>query len=193
MTAAPLIDALRRKADEDADALWRNARADADGHRATLLQRAEEQRNAEARQLARKTDAFARAATSEAEGTARRNMATAKAALADRLHSLAVEALPELKTMTSFAALAAELPARSWQRVIVHPDDRIAARSAFPQAEVIGDPAIAGGMTVEDGAVCISNTFEARLESGWPEILPALMKEIVGNAGVSPAEEAAGD
>ena len=61
----------------------------------------------------------------------------------------------------------------------VNPEDRTAARSLFPQAEVIADATIAGGLDVEDGPVRISNTLQSRLESAWPEILPGLMKEIL--------------
>ena len=182
MTAAPLIDAIRRKATEDVDALWRKARADADAYRAGLVRAHDEQRNTAAQQLAAKSAGFARAATAEAETTARKNIAAAKAALADRLYRLAVEALPDLRNAAVFDALAAELPARAWQRVIVNPADRVAAQAAFPQAEVIANDAIAGGMDVEEGAVRISNTLETRLESAWPKILPELMKEILEEA-----------
>lgn len=179
MSAAPLIDTLRRKAKDDVDALWRKARADADEVQAALARAHDEQRTAAAQQLAAKSAGFVRATTIQAEGTARKNVATAKAALADRLHRLATEALPALRNAQLLPALAAELPARAWRRVRVHPEDRAAAQSLFPEADVIGDNAIAGGLDVEEGPVRISNTLEARLESAWPEILPGLMKEIL--------------
>lgn len=179
MSAAPLIDALRRKAKDDVDALWRKARADADEVQATLARAYEEQRIAAAQQLASKSAGFVRAATIQAEGTARKHVATAKAALADRLRRLAIDALPALRNAQLLPALAAELPTRTWRRVRVHPEDRAAAQSLFPKADVIADAVIAGGLDVEEGPVRIGNTLEARLESAWPEILPGLMKEIL--------------
>ena len=179
MTAAPLIDALRRKAKDDVDGLWSKARAEADSYRAGLARTKEEQRNAAAQQLAAKSAGFEHAATIEAQATARRTIATAKAALADRLHKLAIDTLPSFRNAGLFAALASELPARAWQRVVVNPEDRTAAQTLFPQADVIADAAIAGGMNVQEGPLRISNTLETRLESAWPEILPALMKEIL--------------
>lgn len=179
MSAAPLIDALRRKAKDDVDALWRKARADADALQATFARAREEQRGAAVQQLAAKSAGIVRAATIQAEGPARKNVATAKAALADRLRRLAGDALPTLRKAQLLPALAAELPAGSWRRVSVSPEDRTAAQTLFPRAEVIADAAITGGLDVEEGPVRISNTLEARLESAWPEILPGLMKEIL--------------
>ena len=184
MSGPTLIDALRRKATEDVEAVWQKARADAETHRAGQERATEERRTRAVQELSAKAADFARAATAEAERTARKTRAAAKAALADRLYRLAGEGLSDFRNShypDLFAALAAELPSRKWQRVTVNPADQSQAKKLFPQTEVVCDPAIAGGMDVEteEGRVRISNTLEARLEAAWPELLPGLMKEIL--------------
>lgn len=183
--AAPLIDDLRRQAKEDVGALWEKARTDADAHRAMLTGQCEEKRAASARQLAANTVEFERAANRDAEGTARSIVGRAKAALADRLHAVAVRTLPQMRTGGLLTSLIAELPARAWQRVTVSAADRAEAQTLFPHAEVIASEAIAGGIDVVDGAVRVRNTLEARLESAWPEILPGLMNEVLDAAAHS--------
>ncbi|HSP16561.1 MAG TPA: V-type ATP synthase subunit E [Thermoanaerobaculia bacterium] len=176
-----LTQALRRKAKEDAEAVWQKARADAESHRAAKARAYEEQRARAAEQLAAVSAELARRANSDAERGARRILATSKAALSDRLYRLAVETLGGLRDSELFEALAAELPARVWERVRVHPADQSIALKLFPRAEVVCDPGIAGGMDVEveQGRVRIINTLEARLQAAWPEILPALMKDVL--------------
>jgi vacuolar-type H+-ATPase subunit E/Vma4 len=187
MSGPTLIDELRRKAKEDVEALWRKTRADADAYRAERSRANEEERARAAQKLASSAADFAAAATIEAERTARTNRAAAKAAFANRLFRLAVEALPDLGSENLFAALAAELPSREWQRVIVNPADRDAAQRLFPHAEVVCNPAIAGGMDVEAdaGRIRVSNTLESRLQAAWPEILPGLMTEILAEVSHS--------
>jgi vacuolar-type H+-ATPase subunit E/Vma4 len=184
MTGPTLIDALRRKGTEEVEAVWQSARADADKRRAGAARAVEEQRARAAQEVAAQAADFERAAIAEAERTARKSRAAAKAALADRLHRLAVDLLPKFRDdhyPELFGALGAELPLRSWQRVTVNAADHGRAQECFPQAEVRDDPAISGGMDVEaeEGRVRIGNTLEARLETAWPEILPPLMKEVL--------------
>lgn len=184
MTIPTLIESLRRKANEDAAAFWQKARADAEAYRAGRNRAAAEQRARAAQALSASSSDFARVANAEAERTARAARASAKAALAGRLYGLAVQALPSFRDdryAELFAALAAELPSRTWQRVTVNPADEALARSLFSNADVVCDPAIAGGLAAEaeEGRIRVSNTLEARLAAAWPEIVPPLMKEIL--------------
>ena len=184
MTATTLIEELRAKAGEETLALWEKAEADAQDYRAGRQRAVEEQRTHAAQELAVRAADFERAAKREAEQTARKELAAAKAALADRLHTLAVKTLVSVRDHdypVRFSALAAELPSRKWQRVIVNPADRSMAQMLFPQATVATDPRIAGGMEVETeaGRVRVSNTLESRLEAAWPELLTALMNDIL--------------
>jgi len=76
--------------------------------------------------------------------------------------------------------LAAELPADSWYRVTVHPDDAPAAKKLFPGVIIETDVAIAGGLTVstENGDICIDNSLLRRLEKLWPELSGRTLAEL---------------
>jgi vacuolar-type H+-ATPase subunit E/Vma4 len=106
-----------------------------------------------------------------------------KVDLAGRLHALALEALGGLRNETYgdlFASLTAEIPSGAWQRVRVNPLDRSLAERHFPLATIVCDPAIGGGFEVEaeEGRIRIGNTLETRLDRAWPDVLPALMRDV---------------
>ncbi len=176
-----LVDALRRKAKEDSEALWQTARAAAETDRAEKARAVEQERARCAEELAKAAAAFARTANADAERAARRILALSKAALAERLYRIATESLPGFRNTELFAALAAELPSRAWERVTVNPADRVIARKLFPRTNVTTDASIAGGIEVEadGGRVHVDNTLEARLEAAWPEVLPGLMTAVL--------------
>jgi vacuolar-type H+-ATPase subunit E/Vma4 len=187
MTQAALIEALRRKGERDAEAIWEESRARAQARKADAA-RAIEQRCSE---IAQETAAIAkeleRAATAEAQHTARRIRLTASTALAGRLLGLALTSLPKFRDEQyeqRFAALAGELPSRPWQWVRVNPADQRLAETHFPPAQVACDEAIVGGAEVEaeDGRIRISNTLETRLRTAWPDILPGLIHHIFEEA-----------
>jgi vacuolar-type H+-ATPase subunit E/Vma4 len=183
VTRPTLIDALRRKAEADVEAVWQTARADAEKCRADGARAIEEERARAARDLSAAAADAARAATADAENKARQIRAASKAALADRLHRLAAEALPRFRNEAyaqRFAALARELPSRHWTRVVVNPADESLARQHFPQAEIVCDAAIVGGMDVEGEGMRVGNTLETRLEAAWPELLCEVMHDVVG-------------
>lgn len=184
MRGPTLIDELRRKAKQDADALWTKARTDADAYRNAQQHAIEEQRVHDAARLTAAAAEVERAATAGAEREARRICATAKSTLADRLRALAAGALPEFRNSDYprlFASLAEELPALAWQHVRVNPADETLAQTMFRGAAVSCDANIAGGVdaSAHDGRVKVTNTLDARLDSAWPEILPDLMKEVL--------------
>ena len=179
MSRAGLIEALRRNAAQEADALWRDARAEADKRRLQTDREVEAQRVAIARQSASAAQRFERSAITEAELQAQDIRSRAVAELSERLYRLATAELRRLREQQGeglFDVLAAELPALAWQRARVNPADETLARRAFPQAHIECDGVISGGMEVEaqDGRIRVSNTLETRLEEAWPELLPDL-------------------
>jgi vacuolar-type H+-ATPase subunit E/Vma4 len=184
VTRAGLIEALQRKAAEDVEALWRDARAEADRLRLEAARGIEEQRRAAAEQAAAAAGRLARAVAAQAERDVRDSRTDAASALATRLYGLARAELPRLaaeRRGTLFAALTAELPSLAWQKLRVNPADESAARRQFPQAEVDGDPTVAGGVDAEadSGRIRVNNTLDARLETAWPDILPGLIASIL--------------
>jgi vacuolar-type H+-ATPase subunit E/Vma4 len=184
VSRAALIEELRRKAVEDSEALWRDARAEAGNCRLEAAREIEDRRSAVAAQAAATALRLEEAAAAGAQREVREMLARATSALADRLHGLARVELARLHHAGaggSFEALAAELPHRTWERVCVGPADLEVARRMFPQAEIVCDARIAGGMEAQDeaGRIRVSNTLETRLESAWPDILPGLVAEIL--------------
>jgi len=91
------------------------------------------------------------------------------------LQALRSEAYPEV-----FSMLAQELPRLTWQTVRVNPDDAAIAKRYFPDAEIVPEASISGGVDVmtEDGGIRVINTFEKRLERAWTEILRLILQDI---------------
>jgi len=183
VTREGLIEALRRKAAEDAEGLRREAQAKADALRLEAERSVADERRtiaAESGAAIRRLTSTARAA---AERAARDYRIAERSALAARLYALARAALPGLREAgaeAGFAALAAELPALEWRELHVNPADAPAARRLFPKADVQCEPTIAGGLRAEahGGRISVDNTFEARLETAWPDLLPGLIRSI---------------
>jgi vacuolar-type H+-ATPase subunit E/Vma4 len=180
MGRAALIESLRSRAVEDVDALWRDTRASAESHRRELTGVLEQQRAAGALAAATLSRKLEDDASAEARRRAREVRAEAMLALAGRLRSLASAELPRLRSEGGerlFAALAAELPRRDWDRVRVNPADRDLASACVPGAAVECDESICGGLEVEaeGGRIRISNTLETRLDTAWPDMLPGLI------------------
>lgn len=182
MAHPALIDALRKSAEQKAAAIWRDARAAAEQCKADAAAAAEAQRAQTRQEIAAHERELADAG--EGEGKARKIRMAVTTALAERLYRLAHEVLPRFRNEeyeALFAALAGELPSRSWQRVSVNPADESLARARFSQAQIVCDEAIVGGMEVqaENGRIRISNTLETRLATAWPDILPGLVHAIL--------------
>ena len=179
-----LIEALHAAAEQKAATIWESARSEAEQCRVEAAHSVETRRE-EARQdlaaTARKLedDAIGRA---EAEAKTIR-IATGKT-LAERAYRLASDSLPRFRDggyESLFAALAGEIPEGPWRRVRVNPADLRLAQEFFPDAEIVPDESVTGGLEVEaeDGRIRISNTLETRLERAWPVVLPGLINDIV--------------
>ncbi len=166
------IRSLRAEAEREAG----RVRADAEARIAALqAERARERAAAE--------DADTESVLAEAAAEARRMRLGSERALAERLFTLAREALPALRNVgyaDVFAAFVRELPAFSWKTVRVNPEDVSLARKHFPGAEVVADPGITGGFIVisEGDEARVVNTLEQRLATLWDEMLPEIMKDV---------------
>lgn len=187
MSRAALIESLQRQAAEDAEAVWREAKADAEKYRHELAQALEQQRAHGQQASAETARRLDEAATVEAQRRAREISMNAAIALAGRLRRLALAELPRSPIEDAeqfFVALARELPAHEWQTVRVNPSDRDRARKNFPGADVVCDNAITGGMEVEAeaGRIRVSNTLETRLATAWPDVLPGLIAKVLAES-----------
>lgn len=102
-----------------------------------------------------------------------------------RLHERALSCLKLLSGGDAgqvFRALAAELPALPWHTLRVAPDDAALASAHFPDATIIPDETISGGLkaSTADNSLTVDNTLETRLERIWPDLLPDLVSELRG-------------
>lgn len=182
MPHAALIDAVQQQTAAAIAAVWSEARADAARCKGDADRAIEQHREQHAARLREFTAACIREARSDAARRSRAIRAAARAAIADRLRVLAAASLIGLRGNTSsacFAMLAAELPARAWTQVAVHPDDVATAQAHFPRSTVLADVAISGGIIAGDGELSVDNTLERRLAAAWPDLLPAVMSDVL--------------
>jgi V/A-type H+-transporting ATPase subunit E len=184
MGHAELLAALRRKGEEQADALRETAatredalRADGAAHGKAL--REEFERRCDTACSERRHTIVAEAAREAALIRLR-----AEHELSLRLRERAGACLARLHREGGgdLAQLAGELPDAPWSTIRVAPADSLPARGLFPGAEVREDPAITGGLAAStaDGSLTVVNTLESRLEKGWPDLLPRLVAELRG-------------
>lgn len=122
---------------------------------------------------------------SEAEKKARLINIAEDLRLSERLYTIAQGSLRKLRDsdyQVPFRNMAAELPPLPWKTVRVNPEDAGTAREHFPEAGIIIDDSISGGMDVmtADGKIRVINTLEKRLQRAWVDILPHIMKEFYG-------------
>ena len=182
MSHTALIEALQQKTAAAVAAVWADARAEAARCRDDAGRSIAEQRRHLSMRLHAVTAAAAQAANADAMRRSRRIRSEAKAAAADRARAMAVATLADLrdpKYADRFDALANELPARDWARLVVNPADVPLAQARFPGSEVHADAGITGGVIAEDAALRVNNTFERRLAAAWPELLPAVMNDVL--------------
>jgi vacuolar-type H+-ATPase subunit E/Vma4 len=182
MAQTALIEAVQQHTAATVAALWTDARAAAARCRDDAGRLIEEQRTHHAMRLRTVTVAAAEAANADAVRRSRRIRSEAKAAVADRALATAVAMLADLrdaKYADRFLTLAHELPPREWARVVVNPADASLARARFPGSDIRSDAGITGGVIAEDDALRVNNTFERRLAAAWPELLPAVMSDVL--------------
>lgn len=186
MGCKELIEALRREGEEKVRAIWQEAEAEAGKIRADDEERIKRMQEEYSRMQASAIKERIDPILSEAKQKADAIRLAAEKDMSVRLYLLALSVLSDLRDegySDIFRLLVKELPLYKWERVKVNPKDETISRKYFPDAEVITDNSITGGLEVQakDGGIRISNTFERRLERAWMEILPVLMRDIHGN------------
>jgi vacuolar-type H+-ATPase subunit E/Vma4 len=188
-----LIESLRRAGDEKIRLVKQEAEREAESLRACLGARLEDLRKRQAGEFAVVAAEAERRAFADAGNRARSLRLDAEQALAGRLLCIAQASLSRLREgayAAVFEKLALELPSLPWKLVRVNPADVDLARGYFPDAELVANESITGGMDAAtgDGALRVINTFEKRLERAWGELLPVLMKDVLREAsdGASP-------
>jgi V/A-type H+-transporting ATPase subunit E len=187
MGCKELIDSLRKSADDKIRSLWQEAEAGAERIKAETSRRIEEIRVNDARMLSSKAGEKTEKILWDANNAGRMQRLSAEKALSDRVFSLALSSLRQLrneKYKEVFEKIVHELPPRPWQSVRVNPQDIRLAEEYFPGAEIIPDGNITGGVDamIEAGKIRVINTFEKRLERAWEDIFPELMKVVFEEA-----------
>ena len=195
MGSQELIESLRRAGEESIRHLQEDAEREAELMRASLSGKTGELRKRFADELA----AFARDETrrvlAEEGGRARSIKLGAEKTLSDRLLSVARASLEQLRHTgysENFEKLALELPSLPWKIVRVHPADVEVARKYLPDAEIVPEETITGGMdaATADGAVRVVNTFEKRIERAWADLLPLLINDVYQEASDGASQKA---
>jgi len=181
-----LLAALRHEGEKKAKAIREEAEAAAAELKGEAAARLALLREKHAQEQALAVEAAQRAVLAEAERAARRIRLAGVERLAGRLFELTLGLLPGLNREYPelFALLAGELPPREWETLRVNPADLERAGALFPGARIEPDPAISGGLDAgaPGGELQVVNTLEKRLERGWPELLPLLLKEVENSA-----------
>ncbi|HAK59322.1 MAG TPA: hypothetical protein DCO77_02920 [Nitrospiraceae bacterium] len=193
MGSRELIESLRKAADEKIQAIQQDAETETRKIKAEAVRRKDELRQDYARVQSAEAEEYGRARLAEANSRARALRLAAEQALAQRLQAAARSSLHSLRGTGYpgiFAALAQELPPLAWDSVRVNPEDVGLAKKQFPNAEIVADEEISGGMdaAAEGGRVRVVNTFEKRLERMWMHMLPALMTD-AGEQDQPPSEK----
>ena len=183
MGSKELIESLWKAADEKIQAIRHEAEAKAEKIKEEAARRGEQLRQDHARSESAASGEYRRTQLAAANTRARDLRLAAEQALSERLREAARSTLHDLRDgnySDIFAVMAREVPSLPWQSVRVNPGDVDLAKQHFPDAEIIPDDQISGGMdaTAEDGTIRVVNTFERRLERIWMDLLPALMRDV---------------
>jgi V/A-type H+-transporting ATPase subunit E len=185
-----LVEALKTEGEEKILTIRQQAETEVEAIKADAAKRIEEIQAEHERTLTIAIKEQADAIVSDAAAEVRVIRLRAEKELSDRLYRQALSSLyllREKRHSEVFDALVKELPRYQWEVLKVNPADVTIAKTRFPDAEIIPDPMITGGLEAMDkeGRIRIINTFEKRIERAWPEILPALIEEIEPELQVS--------
>ena len=183
MGQAELKAALQREAEMRAQKLWQRAETMVEARRQEVEQDAANI-EAEAERLLAKSAAAARSrilSKAQQEASACRLETTEELSL--RLQKQAHQMLPEIGRQGGsklWFALHRELPKLPWETVWVCDADVALAKEAFPNAHIIVEDALAGGLAVatKEGQIKIDNSLACRLRRAWSDLLPLLVKEL---------------
>lgn len=178
-----LLEALQREGRETLAAIVAREAAEEGRLRAAHQARRTALQCEHERHSARICNDRRRAILSKAAGEAALLRLRVEYLLALRLREIAGSCLPQLRSGAAAAVVprfAAELPPEEWRTVRVNPVDAALAAALFPQADIVADATISGGLAVtnRDGSLTVDNSLETRLERLWPELLPELVAVI---------------
>ena len=178
-----LIAALHQDGEAQVETIRRENDAAAEQIRAETSARLQQLRSDSDRKLAAAIATETKGRLAAAAQRVRMIRLAAERELAQRLFALAQRSLKLVAAQDGeslFVSLAAELPPGGWEEIKVNPLAVEVARRLFPEAEILTDASISGGLEVSrgGGTLRIVNTLEKRLERGWPEILPLLLQEV---------------
>ena len=177
-----LISTLKKNEQKQIDDIWQAAKSEAEALRKQVEEAVADITKKQAEQLAAACRKSMRSIFSETDIKTRERKLLAYQALDQALQNAAVKLLPDLREENYekvFAILAAELPERQWEKILVNADDAELGRRFFAANIISTDPGISGGLQAvsANGRIIVDNTFEKRLERKWPHILPALIAE----------------
>ena len=180
-----LLAALQQEGEEQAKAIRRAAAEAEDALRAEIAGRRNALRGEQEQRLIMARAARQREILAAAAQEAALIRLRAEHELALRLRERATACLELLRDEgygELFRELVQELPACAWATVRVNPVDRELATDCFPNAAIVTDPTITGGLVAAsaDDSLTVVNTLESRLERCWPDLLPGLMTELRG-------------
>lgn len=187
MGTEELLAALRLEGERKAREIRDGAEASAQRLREEAKERSANVQDAHRRELEAMVHSERQRCDAAARRAARLLLLKGYDRLARRLWDISVELLPVLRDEgypELFKRLVAELPPREWQTVRVNPQDVELAAVLFPDVDVVADREISGGLVaVSQGEeLQVINTLEKRLERGWPELLPLVLKEVDADA-----------
>ena len=188
VTREGLIDELRRKAAEDAEGLWRDARGKADA----LPPDAERARRGRAprghgrdrdRDPAAHDRGQRRGRARSARSPSSRKRRARAAVLRPRSRRAAES--PRERRRGRARSVATELPPRSGAGCASTPPTRPTRDACSRRRTSNEHPTIAGGLRaeVDGGRIAVDNTLEARLDTAWPDLLPGLIRSIGTECG----------
>lgn len=188
MSRERLTKSLLAKRDAQAHAIWQEAELRASDYRQAAEDRcAADRQKAQAQHDLRLGQQLDRLAI-RIEKRARRVRLLAEETFTVRLRRLAAVYLARLSTNERSALLQrlkSELPEFDWQRVTVHPEDRLQAMQLFPNGIIDTDPALIGGLSVTttDGRVSVNNSLDRRLEQLWPKLCGSVLDVLQAESG----------
>ena len=178
-----LVRSLRREADEQIRLIWDEAEKEAGKAREEARLESARKREEFEKELAGMIKAQDEVILKEAQNMAKGIKLSAEKAFSERLFSLALSCLVELRgegSKEAFMRLYKELPAVKWEHVKVNSGDMKYASEVFQGASIKPEENISGGMQVlnGNGKICITNTLEKRLERSWEDMLPLLIEDV---------------
>ena len=189
-----LLDSLKKNKQKQIDTIWHEVNIEAESLRKQVAEAIADITKNHAEKLASACQKSMRSIFAETEVKTRKKKLFAYHALEQSLRNAATKQLPVLREKDYdkvFARLVAELPEKTWEKIVVNPADLDLANAFFPADIIDPDPGICGGLVAitDGGRITVDNTFEKRLEKKWPYILPAVIEKIEKHYGQSGSAE----